>query len=313
MDVWGSRRFRVQGAVALAGIAALAIAAGSCGLDSKPSGPQAVVEHFTQLMDDRDASGAAGLTSYPAGAEATLKSMFAGLAPGKPNYKVEQFINLDSSSGMFDLKAAWNFGPGRDWSYNLQGSVHKLAIGWRISWDPTVVMPQLDSRRSVKLVRTDANPPPKVDDNAGQPLLTQQNINVVKIDPAKTQDPVGTTNALAAAIAPVAPLITGPSLMQQLSATPGKPITAVSLRDDDFAILEPKMASIPGVVMEQQPKLIAADRRISTPLSDALQKLWQQSQDAHAGWGVQVFEPDGKLVTQLAGYQGPAGPDIAST
>ncbi|MEV5648167.1 NTF2-like N-terminal transpeptidase domain-containing protein [Nocardia sp. NPDC052254] len=313
MDVWGSRRFRVRGAVALVGVAVLAIVIGSCDFHRAPSGPQAVVEHFTQLMDDRDAAGAAALTSYPSGAESTLKSMFDGLQPGKPDYKLVQFIGLDADSAMFNLKASWNFGPGKDWSYDLQGNLRKLAIGWRISWDPTVVMPQLDYKRTVKLVRTEATPAPTVNDNDGQPLLTQQTINVIKVDPAKTQDPVATTNALADAISPVAPLITGGSLMQQLAEAKGRPVTAVSLREDDFAILEPRMAAIPGVVMEKQPRLIVADRRVWSPMTDALQKVWQENRDEHAGWGVQLFEPDGKMVTQLAGYQGPPGPDIAST
>ncbi len=313
MDVWGSRRFRVRGAVALAGVAALAIVIGSCDFHRTPSGPKGVVEHFTQLMDDRDAAGAAALTSYPSGAEGTLKSMFDGLQPGKPDYKLVQFIGLDADSAMFNLKASWNFGPGKDWSYDLQGNIRKLAIGWRISWDPTIVMPQLDYKRTVKLVRTEAAPPPKVNDNDGQPLLTQQTINVIKVDPTKTHDPVATTNALADAISPVAPLITGGSLMQQLAEAKGQPVAAVSLREDDFAILEPRMASIPGVVMEKQPKLIVADRRVWSPMTEALQKVWQENRDEHAGWGVQLFEPDGKLVTQLAGYQGPPGPDIAST
>ncbi|MBB5914010.1 hypothetical protein BJY24_002877 [Nocardia transvalensis] len=312
MDVWGSRRFRVRGAAALAGAVALVIALGSCGLNDKPNSPEAVVKKFAQLLDERDAKGAAQLTSYPNGAEATLQQIFDGLNPGKPDYQLAQYIGLDGDSAMFNLKADWNFGPGKDWSYDLQGSIHKLAIGWRISWDPNVVVPQLDNGRTVKLSRTDA-PPPKVNDNAGNTLMAEQVINVVKVDPTKTGDPVGSTNALADAIAPVAPLITGPSLMQQLGSAQGKPIVAVQLREDDFAILEPRMAAIPGVVMEKQPRLIVTDRRIFSPLTDAFRKVWQENRDQHAGWGVKLFEPDGRQVTQLAGQQGPPGPDIAST
>ncbi|WP_280257046.1 NTF2-like N-terminal transpeptidase domain-containing protein [Nocardia wallacei] len=312
MDVWGSRRFRVRGAAALAGAVALVVALGSCGLDDKPDSPQAIVEKFTQLLDDRDAESAAQLTSYPNGAEATLQKLFDGLNPGKPDYQVAQYIGLDGDSGMFNLKADWNFGPGKEWTYDLQGTIRKLAIGWRISWEPNVVAPQLDGQRSIKLVRTDA-PPPKVNDNAGNTLMTEQVINVVKLDPAKTPDPVASTNALADAIAPVAPLITGPSLMQQLAASQGKPVVAVQLREDDFAILEPRMAPIPGVVMDKEPRLIVTDRRIFSPLTDAFRKVWQENRDNHAGWGVKLFEADGRPVAQLAGQQGPPGPDIAST
>ncbi|GAB2523050.1 NTF2-like N-terminal transpeptidase domain-containing protein [Nocardia heshunensis] len=313
MDVWGSRRFRVRGAIALAGVAAVAIAMGSCGVRERSSGAEAVVERFTTLIDKKDYDGASRLTSYPAGASATLKQVFEGLDPGKPDYHMTQYIGLDGTTGLFSMTGAWNFGDKRDWKYDLNGTVRKLSVGWRISWDPALVMPQLDAKRSAKLVRTSAQPSPKVNDIVGQPLMTEQTINVIKLDPAKITDPVASTNALGAAIAPVAPLIDGPALLQQLSAAQGKPIVAVNLRDGDFNILQPRMAPIPGVVMEKQPKLIAADRRIWSPLLDAFGKVWSDNRDAHSGWGVQLFEPDGTFVTQLAGEQVPPGPDIPAT
>ncbi|MEU1210216.1 NTF2-like N-terminal transpeptidase domain-containing protein [Nocardia sp. NPDC005825] len=313
MDVWGSRRFRVRGAIALAGVAAVAIAMGSCGFRDKSTGAENVVDQFTSLIDKKDYDGASRLTSYPAGASATLKQVFEGLGPGKPEYRVTQFIKLDGTTGLFSMTGAWNFGENRNWKYDLNGTVRKLSVGWRISWDPALVMPQLDAKRTAKLVRTEAHPSPRVNDIVGQPLMTEQTINVVKLDPAKITDPVASTNALAAAIAPVAPLIDGPALMQQLSAAQGKPITAVNLRDGDFAILEPRMAPIPGVVLEKQPKLISADRRVWSPMLDALTKVWDENRDSHSGWGVQLFEPDGAMVTQLAGEQGPPGPDVPGT
>ncbi|WP_433563741.1 NTF2-like N-terminal transpeptidase domain-containing protein [Nocardia sp. CA-151230] len=272
-----------------------------------------MVEEFTTLIDKKDYDGASRLTSYPAGASATLKQVFEGLDPGKPDYHVTQFTGLNGTTGLFSMTGAWNFGNKRDWKYDLQGTVRKLSVGWRISWDPAMIMPQLDAKRSAKLVRTFATPSPRVNDIVGQPLMTEQTINVVQLDPAKITDPVASTNALAAAIAPVAPLIDGPALMQQLAASQGKPFVAVNLRDGDFNILEPRMAPIPGVVLLKQPKLISADRRVWSPMLDALTKVWLDDRDAHSGWGVQLFEPDGRLVTQLAGEQGPPGPDIPAT
>ncbi|WP_330184331.1 penicillin-binding protein [Nocardia sp. NBC_01503] len=313
MDVWGSRRFRIRGAIVLAVVLAVAIAMGSCAFRERSTGAEAVVERFTSLLDKQDYDGAARLTSYPNGASATLKQVFSGLNPGKADYQMTQFIGLDGNTGLFSMTAAWNFGDKRDWKYDLQGTVRKLSVGWRISWDPALVIPQLDSKRNVKLVRTYAAPSPRVNDIVGAPLMTEQTINVVKLDPSKTGDPVGSSNALAAAIEPVAPLITGPVLLQQLSASQGKPIVAVNLREGDFEILEPRMAAIPGVVLEKQPRLISADRRVWSPLLDAMRKVWQDNNDQRAGWGVQLFEPDGAFVTQLAGEQGPPGPDIPGT
>ncbi|APE37724.1 penicillin-binding protein [Nocardia mangyaensis] len=299
--------------MAIVGVATLAFALCSCAVGGAPSESESLVQRFTDLLDDQDHAKAADLTSYPAAASATIKQMFEGLESGTVDYEPTQVIDLDPQSAIFSLDVAWNFGENKDWSYTLQGTVRKLAIGWRISWDPAVVMPQLKDNRTVKLVRTTAKPPPKIIDLAGDPLMTEQTINVIKIDPARTGDLVATTNALAAAIEPVAPLITGPSLMQQLAAAEGKPVVAVNLRDGDFAILEPRMAKVPGVVMEKEPRLISADRRTWSPMLDALREVWKDNLAASAGWGVQIFEADGRFVDQIAGYQGPAGPDIAAT
>ncbi|MFD4352311.1 NTF2-like N-terminal transpeptidase domain-containing protein [Nocardia sp. NPDC058518] len=282
-------------------------------MGGKTSESETVVQRFTELLDVQDYGKAADLTSYPAAASATMKQMFEGLQSGTVDYEASQVIDLDKQSAIFSMEVAWNFGEKKDWTYTLQGTVRKLAIGWRISWEPAVVMPQLTNNRTVKLVRTNAKPPPKVVDLPGEALMTEQTLNVIKIDPSRTGDLVGTTNALADAIEPVASLITGPSLMQQLAVSQGKPIVAVNLREGDFAILEPRMAKVPGVVMEKQTKLISADRRTRSPMLDALHKVWQDSLDATSGWGVQIFEADGRFVNQVAGYQGPAGPDIAAT
>lgn len=312
MDVRGSRRFRFRGAVALTGVAALVIAMGSCGSNEEPTGPEAVVDRFTELLDDGDYAAAAELTSYPSAASATLKQMFEGLDSGEVDYEKTQFIGLDPESGIFTMNVDWSFGENKTWTYSREGTVRKLAIGWRISWDPAVVLPELNHNRTVELVRTTPNPPPRVVDNVGAPLMTQQTINVIKLDPARIPDQVASTEALADAIEPVAPLITGSSLREELASSDGKPIVAVSLREGDFAILEPRMAPIPGVVMEKEPRLITVDRRVGSPLLDAMHEVWQDSQERHSGWAVQLFE-NGRFVTQLAGAQGPAGPDIAGT
>ncbi|WP_328389330.1 NTF2-like N-terminal transpeptidase domain-containing protein [Nocardia sp. NBC_00416] len=293
-------------------MAALAIAMGSCGSGTEAAGPEAVVEQFTDRLDEGDYTAAAELTSYPSAASATLEQMFKGLESGTVDYEQTQFIGLDAESGIFSLDVRWSFGEEKNWSYGLEGTVRKLANGWRISWDPAVVMPELNQNRSVQLVRTTPEPAPRVVDNIGKPLMTQQTINVVKLDPNRMPDKVASTDALARAIEPVAPLITGATLREKLAASGGQPVTAVSLREGDFAILEPRMAPIPGVVMEQEPRLIVSDRRIFSPVLDAMNKVFEESQDKHSGWGVQLFE-NGRFVKQLAGYQGPAGPDIAGT
>lgn len=307
-----SRRVGVTGATAAVAVAALVATLGSYAVGREASEAERLVEHFAEALDNQDVGGAASLTSYPNAASASIQQIFDGLHPESVDYKVSQFIGLDEASGFFTLDAVWDFGRDRNWTYSVSGSVRKLAVGWRISWEPSVVMPELGHSRAVNLVRTDAAAP-RVVDATGAVLMDEQTINAIKLDPAHMPDPVASTTALAKAIEPVAPLITSQSLLEDLVVAQGKSITAVTLRDADFEILEPELSPIPGVVLEKQPKLIATDRRVVSPVLDGLRNVWQANRDATSGWAVRISERGGGEPIQMAGFQGPPGPDVAAT
>ncbi len=76
--------------------------------------------------------------------------------------------------------------------------------------------------------------------------MAEQTINAVTLDPASISDPVATTDRLAKALEPVAPLVTGESMRQDLAAKPGQRVVAVLLRDQDFQYLEKDLTGIPG-------------------------------------------------------------------
>ncbi|WP_329407429.1 penicillin-binding protein [Nocardia vinacea] len=294
-------------------ILAVALSGCACSFGEYPDDARVAVEQFTELLNKRDADNAAKLTSQPSNAATSLRQVFEGLGPGAPDFRLSQFIALDSTEGIFALRGAWAFGRDRNWIYDAQGTVRKLATGWRISWEPTIAMPQLDNTRKVHLVKAYPTPPPVVKDSLGQTLMTEQILAVVRLDPARITDPVATTDALAKAIEPVAPLITGASLRAQLAAAKGQPVVAVNLRQDDFAVLEPDITPIPGVVAQPQPRLISADRRIQSPMLDALRTVWQENRDRTAGWAVQLSGLDGLPVANIAGQQGTPAPDVSAT
>ncbi len=95
-----------------------------------------LVDEFVAELNDRDAEGAAALTSYPNAASATLTQLFDGLSDGTVEYDITQLVELSGESGYFTLAGNWNFGPDKNWSYQVDGSVKKLAVGWRVSWNP---------------------------------------------------------------------------------------------------------------------------------------------------------------------------------
>ncbi|NUS44156.1 MAG: penicillin-binding protein [Mycobacteriaceae bacterium] len=310
---WGSSRALIRVSLVFVAVISSIVAIVWVAVGTEPESPaRKAVREFTDRLDAKDVKGAAALTSYPSAAEAEIGKLLSGLEPGKADYELSRMIDLDATDAFFTLTVAWHFGPGRDWAYSVPGTVRKLTVGWRISWDSSVLLPHLGQGRAARQVKTYA-PPPVVRDLAGGPLMTEQTLNVVELDPARAPDRTAAANAVAAAIAPVAPAITAPALLAQLDAAGGKPITAVTLRNDDFEVLNPSLVSIPGVVVHQNPKLISADRRIHSPVLDGLRAAWQQNRESTAGWAVRVFGTDGAVIGQLTGFQGPQGPDIAAT
>lgn len=306
------RRIRVRYVVALGATLVLAASLATWTLDRPNGGAESTVSDFVEALNDRDVEAAADLTSYPNAAAASISQMFDGLSAGgksSSQFELSQFIDLDQDSGFFTLGSAWNFGEGKDWEYSTRGSTKKLSVGWRITWEPEILAPGLVS--AVHYTRTDA-PPPLVFDATQNVLMSERTINAVSLDPAQMPDPAASASRLADVIDVVAPLITAESLTSELNAVPGTPVLAVNLRDDDFAVLEDDLRAIPGVVISQTPKLIAGDRRITSPLLDSIRDAWQLGRDATSGWAVDVVGADGIPARQV-GFQGPAGPDLHAT
>ncbi|MFD4294333.1 NTF2-like N-terminal transpeptidase domain-containing protein [Rhodococcus sp. NPDC058505] len=304
-------RVRVWSTIAVAVIVLLTIGVVTAVLSRPESDAPTVLARYVAALNDGDLDAAADLTSYPNAANEVMAQAFDALAPESVTFEVNQIIDLDADSGMFNAVARWDLGDDRVWTYDVDGWIRNLSVGWRVSWNPDTFMPGLGNGRTVRLDRTDAAPP-TVFDITGTPMMTEQTINSIRLDPSRTPDPIGSTVALAKAIEPVAPLITAESLQQELAAANGQPIIAVNLRDGDFAVLEDRLRAVPGVVVDGEPRLITLDRRVSGPVVDAMRGVWQANRDESAGWAVNSVEPNGN-VTRLAGHQGPPGPDIRST
>lgn len=306
---WSRRRGRLLALVAVLAVAVVAVT--TAVFSDTRSEAERLVDDFVAALDEGDVEAAADLTSYPNAARDAIGQMFDGLADGEVDYDLAQLVQLNDDSGYFTLTADWNFGENKDWHYQVDGAVRKLAVGWRISWDPDVIVPDLGGGRTVHHVRTDAAPP-KIFDRHGRLLMEEQTINAVVLDPASMPDPVATTTRLAEVLAPVAPVITAKVMQERLAENPGARVTAVRLRDQDYQFLEDAIVSIPGVQVLSDPTLISADRRISTPLLDSLRSSWQLERDRTAGWAVTLEDPERGPI-QVAGHQGPPPPDLQAT
>ncbi len=301
-------------AVAFALALACALAVASCGTFGKSTatGAEAMLGDFEKAIEDQDPSATALLTSSPELAMIAYEATFNGMAADKVDVDVQRAEEYSDGTATFELKTTWSLGDKHEFQTITQGSARKLTLGWRVQWEPGLLAEDLPTGGSLRMVRTDANPAPAVLDRAGKKMLTLQTINNIVLDPAATGNIAGSVAALSTIIEPLAQLITPDVISRQLADAGNKPVTVVSVRDSDMIALAGDPASVPGVTIKKEPKLVLLDRRLKSPVFDGVQDYWQAIRDATSGWAVQTVVP-GQPPVQLAGEQGPPGPDVTTS
>ncbi|TJZ80482.1 penicillin-binding protein [Rhodococcus oryzae] len=323
--------------LSVAGIAVSALVLGGCTIGQTQSETEIAAQQFADALTQRNAQAAADLTSDPAAAAAAITQMFDGLAARDATFVV---AGTDNDAGTFTLDADWTLGAepepeaestttttptsgttsatptaetdsAQTWSYTTTGGGQAVADGGKIPWDPQLLAPGLTADSTLRYT-TLAGGSPQVLDAAGRPLMTEQTVTLVNLDPATIADSAGTAAAVAQLVGPVAPTVTAASLQADLAGSQGKTVTAITLRDADFQPIADRLAEIPGVQLVKQARLLTADKSMTSPTLDGLRELWQQGQDASAGWAVQLVSANGSA-QRLAGEDGTVQPDIATT
>ncbi|MDV6283930.1 penicillin-binding transpeptidase domain-containing protein [Rhodococcus jostii] len=289
---------------AAAGIAVLASVLSACGLFG-PDQPDTVSQQFADALNSDDVQAAAELTTDPAAATAAITAMYDGLGNKDGTFTRTDVQESGDNGGTFTMDVSWPFAPGQEWKYSTTGNATKEGDDWKIVWDPAVLAPGLTDDTTVRYTTT-TGAPPKVLAAGGAPILEQQVVTLVNLEPGAD------TAAAAALLSPIAPTITAASLQQDLAGAQGKPVTAISLRAEDLAPIEPQLRQLAGVTLAPQTRLLSTDKALASPTLAGLGDLWQEGQDASAGWAVQLVGQDG-AAKSVAGEQGPDAPDIATT
>ncbi|MGW4352650.1 penicillin-binding transpeptidase domain-containing protein [Nocardia sp. NPDC004582] len=274
-------------------VAAVLVAATACSGSDSTSGLSKTVDAFADALTRDDVPAAATATSDPAAASTTLGTLYDNL--GKQVRFEASKVEKTDDSGTFTLSATWKLGKDgkNEWTYTTAGRAERSGGDWKIHWDPATVAPGLNiGPLSYAVAYPD---PARILDSTGGPLLTQQVVTLVNVAPGADLE------AVAAALRPVAPDITAESLRSDLTAAQGKPVTAVILRESDYATVQSALTTLANVTTAQQTRLLAVDKALSSPTFSGLSDLWQQQADAAAGWAVRAQGGDG---TQRVG-----GPD----
>ncbi|MGC5247163.1 NTF2-like N-terminal transpeptidase domain-containing protein [Gordonia sp. DT219] len=276
------------------------------------TGAKATANEFAAAWGRQDAAAAAKLTTAPGQAGEALTQTLQAMNAREVDVAVEKPVEYSDGTASFSLRTTWKFDSDHTFTSNSSGAARHLSTGWKITWEPSVIYPGLPVGGNLREIRTDATPAPTVNSRSGKPLMYLQPVNEIVLDPSQTRDVNASAKALATTLAPIAPLVTTSVIGEKLAATPGKPITAVTLRNSDMGVLTSDPASVPGVTVRKAGMLVMADRRLSSPLESGLTNYWQAIRNATAGWQVQMVGP-GMAPQRLAGEQGPPGPNVPTS
>lgn len=273
---------------------------------------KSVAEGFGEAMSAKTASGAATLTNESKAATKLLGTVFKDLPAKKVAFTLGDFSSGESAAtAMYHV--TWDFGKERVWKYNVSADLERNADGqWSVSWGPGVVHPSLTPGTS--LAFAEVSPPgPKITDRSGQDLLTEQTVNVVRVDPTQVTDQTGTATALANLLNQLDPSITAESIAAQLAASPAAVVTIVVLRSADAAKVTFDLGQIAGVSIVLQNRLLTSEPSLSSPVFTDLKKVWDTTLEKNKGWRVTLKDAQGKAASVLTEGGLDGLPDIQTT
>lgn len=268
---------------------------------------ESTLRSFVDALSRGDAPAAAALTGDEAAASDTLGRLFASLGTDV-GFEVTA-TRREEDSATFTLAATWKFGPEKrnEWSYTTDGTATAAGDDWTIGWNAATVAPGLD-QGPLSYSTLVPQPAARVLDRTGAELLTQHVVTLVDVAPGINANDV---NTVAALLNPIAPGITPASLSADLAAASGKPVTAITLREEDLAPIEARLAATPQVTLRPQTRLLATDRALTSPTLAGLSDLWQQRTDAAAGWAIIAETAAG--ARRVGGQDAKPVGDIAAT
>lgn len=314
---WLTRPLAAVGALGLVLTGAVA-----CSTEDTEPEVLTVLTSFTEALTRQDAPAAAAYTDSPQAATQALERVFEGLGAENVEFVVQLMSSEEESAApgpgkevTFTLGSEWNFGEGpfgvRRWATATSGVAVEDTEGWRITWAPQLVVPELTAESSVRFRVTEPEPP-SVLDRAGAELMAQQRVNIVNLDPGATASTSAAAASLAAVLAPVVPTLTAQGIAETISSGQGKQVAVVVLRDADYLPVADQLAAIEGVTVSNQNRLLTSSKQLNSPVFNDLRAKWEQDQADAAGWTVELIQPNGEVV-ELAGEEGLAPPDVNST
>ncbi|OZG28040.1 penicillin-binding protein [Williamsia sp. 1138] len=274
------------------GILLLVMALLGAGCAAPGDDPEDPFGAFASALTSGDASRAAEHTTDPAAADAAINDMFTHLGESA---EVRVSAREVDDAGAGHLTMSWTFGEGTELDYQTSGRAVDTDDGWRLEWSPTLLHDNLAPGAHFQY-SDDRNLLTPVVDRGGADLMTWQTVGVITLRRESLSEG---SAALAPVLAPIDPSITDASIRTAAGQQQGDTITVATLRERDLDRVRTRLESINGVTVEEQGKLLTADRALKSPVFAGVDEAWNNRVSQGAGWSVSIVDSDGNPVDKL--------------
>lgn len=202
---------------------------------------------LASAWEDGDLSRARFTGTSPAEAQARYAAVVKGLGGAEPSVRVVS-TERDGATATARLAVTWPFGDG--WSYRTTARLAPVADDgggpWGAQWSPTLVHPSLHSGDRLTAART-AAARGAVLGRGGSPLVTEQPVVEVGVQPSRTTDPAG----LAAQLAGVVDVDAAALTTAITKASPDAFVPVITLRQPDYDAVRARLQPLPGTVFRR--------------------------------------------------------------
>jgi cell division protein FtsI/penicillin-binding protein 2 len=255
----------------------LAGAVSGCGT-SEADRARETADHFAQAWSAGSDAAAAAQTSSPGPAGVALAADRRGLdGAGLSADPVDLKVSGRTAIGQLEL--TWRVAGYGNWSYRTALTLREDGAGaWQVVWSPRLVQGSLSAATRLGTERVWAARAPILDRD-GAPLISPRPVVEVGLQRNKVTDVGASADALAGALG-----LDAAALAQEVSgAGPEEFVVAETLRPDDYAAVESKLAGIPGVLTVDTTLPLAPTKAFARALLGAVGPATAQQVAASGG------------------------------
>ena len=242
-------------------VLAATLAASGCSLfggdDPDPAEP---ARAFLTAWQGGDAAAAAAATDDPAGARTALAA-FGKAVGGRGTLTLGQVTETDGTATAA-YTAEWALpAVATPWKYDGTLQLVRAEDAWRVRWAPSDLHPRLAAGQTVAVTRR-LPERAALQDAAGEPLFTREQVVTVGVEPRKATD----VPALAARLAAALEIRPADVVADVKAAKPDAFVPVITLRRAAYEQVKPKIYDLPGTVFRDGEQLLGPSPTFAQPV-----------------------------------------------